>query len=249
MQGVRLDPEALAHLLRACVAAPAWDAALQLCSSALVAQVRASGARAWLACSLPVFLPSKQLETCPSLSPSNLQGASAAPLFNFLLHRAADAHAFDAVVGALTAMRGAGLEVAPAVAAQVRAVRAVLCTALSCSPPECARCSVFFQRPSSPPLAPRQVMGAQALAGEGAAPLPPLPRTPSAGSVGGGLGGGAFASLPGFAAATASHGSASSASLEALGRATSTPPPSPASAPPRAFTLADANALLEGLKV
>lgn len=131
MQGVRLDPEALAHLLRACVAASAWDAALQLCSAALVAQVRRRRGRlalqlCGLACSSGMLLPSASPRGAPAPTLPHLQGASAAPLFNFLLRRAAEARAFDAVVAALTAMRGAGLEVDPAVAAQVRAVHAVL---------------------------------------------------------------------------------------------------------------------------
>lgn len=47
------------------------------------------------------------------------QGGSAAPLFSFTLQHAAAAARFDVVVDVLTAMRAEGLEVDPAVAAQV----------------------------------------------------------------------------------------------------------------------------------
>lgn len=39
VQGFPLDPPVLAQLVEVCVAAPAWDLALQLCNAALVAQV------------------------------------------------------------------------------------------------------------------------------------------------------------------------------------------------------------------
>lgn len=47
------------------------------------------------------------------------QGGGAAPLFSFTLQQAAAAGKFEAVLDVLTAMRAAGLEVDPAVAAQV----------------------------------------------------------------------------------------------------------------------------------
>jgi hypothetical protein len=49
-----------------------------------------------------------------------LQGPSSAPLFNHLLHKAAEAGEFGAVVDLLTTMRTSGLAVDPAAAALVR---------------------------------------------------------------------------------------------------------------------------------
>lgn len=124
VQGVQLDPEVQAQLLHTCVAAGAWDLALQLCSAALLAQARGlagqGGAGRGRGCCSYKARRLGPLATCHATLPPTLQGSTAAPLFNFVLHSAAGARQFGAVVQALTAMRAAGLEVDPGVAAQVR---------------------------------------------------------------------------------------------------------------------------------
>ena len=129
---MQLEAGVLAQLLHTCVAAGAWDLALQLCSAALVAQARGE----WTLCD--VGSTAKQarkpaVQNCGPrlithcspccLAPSRMQGATAAPLFNHVLQAAAAARQFGAVVQALAAMRAAGLEVDPAVAAQVGRAR------------------------------------------------------------------------------------------------------------------------------
>lgn len=47
------------------------------------------------------------------------QGTSCAPVFNFVLRKAAEARQFDAVVALLSSMRTSGLEVDPSVASLV----------------------------------------------------------------------------------------------------------------------------------
>lgn len=59
--------------------------------------------------------------TCPRPRPR--QGASCAPVYNFVLRKAAEGRQFDAVVALLSAMRASGLEVDPGVAALVRGCR------------------------------------------------------------------------------------------------------------------------------
>ncbi|KAI7840212.1 hypothetical protein COHA_005994 [Chlorella ohadii] len=124
------------------------------------------------------------------------QGSSCAPVFNFVLRKAAEARQFDAVVALLSAMRAANVEVDSGVAAL---------PALSLEPAIGGAPAVFASLPGfAASKADRSPVGTPSLP-----PPPPSPSTPSA-----------------FAAAM--------------------PLGSPSPAP--AFSLADANTLLEAMK-
>lgn len=60
------------------------------------------------------------IPACFCTPPVSPQGASCAPVFNFVLRKAAEARQFDAVVALLSSMRSSGLEVDPSVASLVR---------------------------------------------------------------------------------------------------------------------------------
>ncbi len=117
--------------------AGAWESALQLCNSAVVAQVSAGNAVAgWAVSCAAIRKPQLGRHqhvafaihhswACPPphllTHPPPPQGSSCAPVFNFVLRKAAEARQFDAVVALLSAMRAANVEVDSGVAALVRA--------------------------------------------------------------------------------------------------------------------------------
>lgn len=238
-----------------------------------------------------LFMVTSSTWACTLPHAATAQGSSCAPVFNFVLRKAAEARQFDAVVALLSAMRAANVEVDSGVAALVRVARVVAarvdpavaalpraagwraakmagpnCVFDACQPTahlsSCLLQVMNAQAEPASPLAP----GASAFSPTAPpspglpAPLPPM--SPLAGmqpalSLEPAIGGApaVFASLPGFAASKADRSPVGTPSLPP-------PPPSPSTpsafaaamplgspSPAPAFSLADANTLLEAMKV